>query len=146
MQDIWKGDLPLPFTKAASACLSGILKRHNHCSIRLELLSTTSFPWPLDLVFLVLSYFVFHFFDLKHSGHRCLESDEQKLPKCTVLFPIPHSVTGWFRCPGQAILFSWLPQPSWVQLSSILRLHPARCYALFLILTGLEKAVKALIH
>ena len=95
----------------------------------------------------MLDYFVFHFSDLKHSGHRCLGSDEQKLPKCTVLFPAPYSVTSWFRCRGQTILFSWLHQPSWVQLlSSVLRLRPARCWVLFVILTGLEHPVRTLLH
>lgn len=118
-----------PRTKAASASRNSILKRHNHFSV---MTWAALFPCSLELAFLMLNYFVFHFSDLKHSGHGCLESDEHKLPKCTVLFPAPSSVTSWFRCPGQKILCSRLHQPSWVQLlSPVLRLHPARCFLLF---------------
>lgn len=118
-----------PCTKAASASCNSILKRHNRFSV---MTWAALSPCSLELAFLMLNYFVFHFSDLKHSGHGCLESDEHKLPKCTVLFPAPSSVTSWFRCPGRKILCSRLHQPSWVQLlSPVLRLHPARCFLLF---------------
>lgn len=97
-----------------------------------------SFSCPLELVFLLLDCFVFHVSDVKHSGHRCLGSDEQKLPKCTVLFPAPYSVTSWFRRPGQMILFSWLHQPSRAQLfSSVLSFHPQGAFYF-----GAENAVR----
>lgn len=97
-----------------------------------------SFSCPLELVFLLLDCFVFHVSAVKHSGHRCLGSDEQKLPKCTVLFPAPYTVTSWFRHPGQTILLRWLHQPSWAQqFSSVLSFHPQGAFYF-----GAENAVR----
>lgn len=73
---------------------------------------------PLFLSFLCTEIFGSHMF----------ESDEQKLPNPQPYFQ-HHSVTAWFSCPGQTILFSWLHQSSWAQLvPPVLKLLPADAF------------------